>query len=99
MWKIWIILTEELRNVYLDEGNNPIFNDWFLEEVTQERNSEAGDNEMSEILRKVLKDKEEKNISKIADKFIIEKFTNGKAGQWMQVSGWRNSKKNVIDLI
>lgn len=57
-----------------------------MEEVTQERNSEAGDNEMSEILRKLLKDKDEKNISKKADKFVIGKFTNEKtnASQWME---------------
>lgn len=49
---------------------------------------------MSETLRKLLKDKDEKNINKIADKFVIEKFTNKRANASQRMEEF---EKDVIE--
>lgn len=91
--KIWISVSKELSTTYLDEEDNLQFNDYFLEEVTDEKTPAAAgtstDQSMVKLLEKLLdekqKDSEMKSLGKLAKDFMIEKFTskNSNAHQWI----------------
>ncbi|XP_049316807.1 uncharacterized protein LOC125779489 [Bactrocera dorsalis] len=89
--KVWIDLTKELKNVYLNETNNLQFKDVYLEEKEEtESNIVNGSNQsLIQVLEKLLEKRqektEEKHVGKIAKEFTIEKFNgkNSNAGLWM----------------
>lgn len=58
--KIWITLSEDLEKIYLDDEGNIQFGEKYLKQVPQEN-----------ILEKR---EEERNLSHIADQFILGKF-------------------------
>ncbi|XP_013199326.2 uncharacterized protein LOC106142193 [Amyelois transitella] len=84
---VWIKATQDILETYVDEDRNMIFSDQFLEETTQEMSSE---DPIVEILEKLVENKqnvEKKNMKKLAERFVIEKY-NGKntsAYQWMEI--------------
>jgi len=92
--KVWINLTQQLKDTYIDEGGNVQFADYFLEEVTDRK---PGDTDVShsdtltEILKKLVETKQasSQNLSlkNISEKFVLEKFTskNANAKQWIEV--------------
>lgn len=95
MRKIWMSVTKDIAEVYLDEENNLQFNDFYLEEMLEETNSTApipsvSDVRLEKLLEKLLENKptksETQNLGKIAKDFTIEKFTgrNSNAHQWIQ---------------
>ncbi|KAF9408213.1 hypothetical protein HW555_012023 [Spodoptera exigua] len=75
--KIWIPLTDQIRKIYLDAGENVQFNDLYLEEITEDIKS-SNNNYKSES--------EHKNFVKIADKFLLEKFSGrtSNVNQWIE---------------
>lgn len=77
---VWIPLSPDLRTIYLDEGDNVQFGDQYLEEITPETISPQNN---SSSTNKNLQEK--KNLGKIAERFLLEKFTNKtfNAAQWM----------------
>lgn len=91
--KIWIKLSEELAEVYLDEGLNIQFDNNYLEELIEEEPTEepkqSSEETITKLLEKLLeakqRDPETQNLKKIAEKFILEKFTNknSNAHQWI----------------
>lgn len=87
--KIWINLTKELVDIYLDEGRNLQFNNKYLEEINASENADvrtnASEQSLIQLLEKLLEKSQEKNIGRIGREFTIEKF-NGKnpnANQWI----------------
>lgn len=89
--KIWITLTEKLKNEYYDDDGNIQFANEYLEEVVEndEVSSKSSEQSLAELLEKLLKKEEEnpeeKNVGKLAKEFVIEKFDgkNSNASQWM----------------
>lgn len=90
--KVWITMTKELEETYIDEDGNLQFKDQYLEEINEENLNKTQDHNLKEILEKLIettqnKDKDkEKNLKQIADKLLIEKFSskNTNAKQWME---------------
>lgn len=76
--QLWIILTDELRKTYLDEGENVQFGDQYLEEVMIENKPTINDHNGIEPGHK--------NFGKIAEKFLLEKFSakTSNVDQWIQ---------------
>lgn len=73
--KLWIPLTPELRKIYLDEGENLQFGDQYLDEIINE--TKLPDNNTS-------MDTGNKNLGKIAERFLIDKFS----GKTTNVNQW-----------
>ncbi|GBP18460.1 hypothetical protein EVAR_93865_1 [Eumeta japonica] len=75
--KIWIPLTDQLRKIYLDAGENVQFDDQYLDEITQDTKSSNNNSKL---------DPEHKNFVKIADKFLLEKFSGrtSNVNQWIE---------------
>ncbi|XP_047520277.1 uncharacterized protein LOC125059772 [Pieris napi] len=73
----WIPLNSDLKEIYLDEGENLQFGEQYLDEIKREAIS-SNNNTNSDAL-------EQKNIGKIADRFLMEKFSNKtiNADQWI----------------
>lgn len=67
---VWIPLNAELTNVYLDAGKNVQFSDQYLDEILEDTNVPQNNIKINTI------PKEKKNISKIAERFLLEKFSN-----------------------
>uniref|UniRef100_A0ABD2WAX8 Retrotransposon gag domain-containing protein n=1 Tax=Trichogramma kaykai TaxID=54128 RepID=A0ABD2WAX8_9HYME len=89
--KVWITLEENLKEVYLDKEENVIFEDILLEEWIEDKESVSeADDSLKKLLEKVMEEKssnsEVRNLSKIAQDFMIEKFDgrNLNANQWME---------------
>lgn len=77
--KVWIPLTKEIKDVYIDEGGNIQFRDIFLEEKEQfasDTGSKDTENKQASGPQK---------LSKIAEKFVLENFTikNSNPYQWI----------------
>ncbi|KAF9422693.1 hypothetical protein HW555_001687 [Spodoptera exigua] len=94
--QIWISVTPEISDAYLDEGGNMQFKNYFLEETRQETSKQTSTTSISEealttILEnftEILKDKSKPhNIRKLTEKFIIDKFTTKTSNptQWMNI--------------
>ncbi|XP_043264018.1 uncharacterized protein LOC122404160 [Colletes gigas] len=92
--KIWIKLDKELRKFYMDEEENIILWDYYLEEITSKSQpiSNLTEDTLSRILGAVFKKDEEHkpqsgrhNLKNVTEKFIIEKFTGKNANgiQWL----------------
>ncbi|XP_015595591.1 uncharacterized protein LOC107267909 [Cephus cinctus] len=88
--KIWINLTEELTNIYLDEGGNLQIGEFYLEEIEDKpQTTNVAEQPLIKMLEKLLEksqnQSEIKNIGKIAKQFIIDKFNgkNSNADQWI----------------
>lgn len=92
--KVWIPLTQDISDVYLDAGGNLQFDDYILDEITDElapqSTKSSTDDAVIKLLQKLIEDKSQKseiqNLSKIAKDFMIEKFSekNLNAHQWIQ---------------
>lgn len=79
--KIWIPLTQDLKKTYLDEGENIQFSDQYLDEIKI-------DTKLSPHNASVCA--ENKNLGKIAERFLIEKFS----GKTLNVNQWINEFEN-----
>lgn len=79
--KLWIPLTSELRKIYLDEGENIQFGDQYLDEITHE--AKLPNNNISV-------DTGNKNLGKISERFLLEKFS----GKTMNVNQWISEFEN-----
>lgn len=96
---VWIPLSKELKEIYLDEGVNVIYGDYYLEEMvaeTQINVTEASSSmqiptmndslkPLEAMLKKFMDEKDSVNLTKISSKFLIEKFSNKNtnAKQWI----------------
>ncbi|XP_012261099.2 uncharacterized protein LOC105688991 [Athalia rosae] len=88
--KVWITLTDKLKEIYSDEEGNLQFLDEYLEEVEAQNPAEEKNDNLNKILEKLVEASQkrngEKNLKNIAEKYLIEKFTskNSNAKQWME---------------
>ncbi|XP_047995946.1 uncharacterized protein LOC125238448 [Leguminivora glycinivorella] len=80
--KLWIPLTEDLRKTYLDEGENVQFGDQYLDEIVSETKSSVSNNNNTEPVSK--------NLGKIAERFLLEKFS----GKTTNVEQWIKEFEN-----
>lgn len=89
----WIILTEDLKEIYLNEEENLMFNDYYLEEVEREtlekKDIEVTEDSMTKLLEKLINQQENyerQNLQKVSQKFILEKYSTKSANayQWIQ---------------
>lgn len=92
--QVWISLSPELRNTYMDESGNVQFKGYLLEEIRSETQQVSRNETSAETLSKILTDfaefkKESKqfNLKKLSEKFVIEKFTTKTSSvmQWMEI--------------
>ncbi|XP_041982529.1 uncharacterized protein LOC121735693 [Aricia agestis] len=95
--RIWITLSKELSETYLDADNNIQFNDQYLEEISIEKsltgNTLPTETErLEKIFVRFLENTQtssnkQQNLKNIAEKFVIEKFTtrNPNASQWIEM--------------
>ncbi|XP_061724482.1 uncharacterized protein LOC133530547 [Cydia pomonella] len=74
--KLWIPLTEGLRKIYLDEGENVQFGDQYLDEIISETTQSTNNSNNTEPVSK--------NLGKIAERFLLEKFS----GKTTNVEQW-----------
>lgn len=90
--KVWIVLTPDLANTYMDEAGNLQFSENFLEEITVEQKPatlEACNSEnLVKILEKLVENKQSngyQNLRNISEKFVLEKFSNKNSNpnQWI----------------
>lgn len=90
--KVWINLTTDLSETYIDEAGNLQFEDMYLEEEINTNESgiaEVPEQPLIKLLEKLLEKNQEQsdniNLGKIAKEFTIEKFNslNYNADQWM----------------
>lgn len=91
---IWIKVTNEIKTVYCDDLENIMFNDQYLEESTGENLNAAitndPENPIIQILAKLVENQEKtktQNVGKIAEKFVLEKFSGRDTGayEWMSM--------------
>ncbi|KAJ8670962.1 hypothetical protein QAD02_002221 [Eretmocerus hayati] len=87
---VWVILDDALAAAYTDEAGHLMFENQFLEEKKQEVPDNASPDDLEKILEKLVEKQEiprQRNLSKIAEKFVIEKFSgkNANARQWMDM--------------
>lgn len=89
--KIWFVMTENLKEVYMDEGNNIQFAEQFLDEIEEEKQENRAENQgLNEIFEKFLRTTQKKenqqSLKRITENFIIEKFTckNANAKYWLE---------------
>ncbi|XP_050551237.1 uncharacterized protein LOC118262122 isoform X3 [Spodoptera frugiperda] len=102
---VWIKTTEEILKTYVDEAGNMIFQDQFLEEINQEQSPAVSkmtlEDPIVKILEKLVEDKqneEKKSKKKLAERFVIEKFSgrNSRACQWMEVFEKECERFNIV---
>lgn len=93
--KIWITLTKDISEIYLDKEQNLQFDDFYLNEISEDANKVESTPSSSNVtleglLQKLLEEKktisEIKNLGNIAKDFMIGKFTarNSNAYQWIK---------------
>ncbi|KAI4481610.1 hypothetical protein M0802_013891 [Mischocyttarus mexicanus] len=91
--KIWIPLTEELSETYMDKVENLIFEDEHLDEKTEEdikTIDDIKDERIRKLMEKLLEEKKQnpviRNLNEVAKEFIIDKFDgkNLNASQWLE---------------
>lgn len=105
--KIWITLTENLKKVYLDEDDNLLFENFYLEEVseklTETPTTSTSEDTIKKLLEKVLESKEQnsevKHLNKIAADFMIDKFDEktSNASQWIELFEKECTRCTVIE--
>ena len=92
--RVWIELTEELKEKYTDDYDNMIFSDQILEEIIERPTAANPDakeiNTLNKILEKLMENTQKtqhQSLKKISEKFVIEKFTskNSNANQWIDM--------------
>lgn len=89
--KIWMTVTDKIREVYLDEEENLQFRDYYLEELTIDNNTtneSAQTTTLEKLVEKLIESNrksDEKPIEKIAKELTINKFNNKtqNASQWL----------------
>lgn len=83
---------KDLRKTYLDKEENLTFNEYYSEkaegETLEKKGTEVIENAMTKLLEKLINQQQSKcrNIQKIAEKFVLEKYTikSTNAHQWVQ---------------
>lgn len=85
--KIWITLSEKLKETYLDDEGNIEFKGKYLQQILQENVKERSD--LAKILEKLVekseKKEEDQNLQHIVNKFVLEKFNfkTSNVRQWL----------------
>ncbi|XP_045454205.1 uncharacterized protein LOC123663576 [Melitaea cinxia] len=92
--QVWISLTPELRDTYMDEDGNMQFKGYLLEEITTKTQPVFTNDTSTETLTKILenfaelkKESKQSSLKNLSEKFVIEKFTKKTSSvtQWMNI--------------
>ena len=92
--QVWISVTPELHDSYMDEDGNMQFKGYLLEDITSQTQQVFTNEPSTEALTRILdnfaaskKESNQFNIGKLSEKFVLEKFTRGTSSvtQWMVV--------------
>ncbi|CAK1549410.1 unnamed protein product [Leptosia nina] len=86
--KVWITLSKEMKNVYMDEEGNLQFSDQYLEE-NQSQFEPKETQTLEKLLEKILintQGNKPQNLSYTAERFVIDKFSSKhtNANQWIE---------------
>lgn len=84
--KVWINMTQEIQDTYIDDSGNMQFGDYILEEKTETKELEEEDT-LTQLLKKLVeRDSGKQNLKSLSEKFMIEQYTCKKANanQWME---------------
>lgn len=86
---IWIKLTKEIKETYVDAEENLQFDDVYLENIKTE-NITAGHADVStlnRLLKTLIENPRPNNLKHITEKFIIDRFTskNPNPSRWMEI--------------
>lgn len=102
---VWIILSEELKKIYMDEAGNVRFNDYFLDKSDnkQEHNKNENDDNLKKLIEQLIISNQRKNNQKdlknISEKFLLQKFasktTNVK--QWIETFEKECKRFDIIE--
>lgn len=104
--QVWITLTPEISQEYIDEDGNICFKGYLLEEIPpeQQQTPSAGISEvtLTKILESFVETKKDisnlKSIRKLSEKIVIEKFNRltSNVSQWIEIFE-RECIRNCID--
>lgn len=93
--QVWMSITHEIRNTYIDEDGNMQFKGYLLEEIVPKTQHQAFTDEMSaEAFSKILdkfaelkKESKHPNLKQLSEKIVLEKFTRktSSVSQWMVI--------------
>ncbi|XP_013188531.1 uncharacterized protein LOC132901739 [Amyelois transitella] len=104
--QVWISVTPELRDAYMDEDGNMQFKGYLLEEVTSISQKQISTDTTTEALSRMLanfaeSEKEPKlfNLKKLSEMFVIDKFTQktSSATQWMIIFETECARMGIND--
>ena len=96
---MWITLSRDLKLIYLDEDENLIFGEYYLEEVEETKTNENIQNEenaMSKLFEKLMlqqQNSDKENLQKISVKFILGKFSIKSSNVYQWVRKFENECK------
>lgn len=93
---VWIPISQELKDLYMDQDGNMQYKGYLLEEFTPETKGQTSSTGISEVaLSKILENFAEmkkdipkpRNIKNLSEKFVIEKFNSKTScvSQWMVI--------------
>ena len=97
---VWITLSGDLKLIYLDEDENLIFGEYYLEEVEETKtneNTENKENAMSKLFEKLMlqqQNSDKENLQKISEKFILGKFSTKSSNVYQWVQEFENECKH-----
>lgn len=106
--QVWISVTPELHDAYMDEDGNMQFKGYLLEEVTYISQKQTSTDTTTEALSRMLanfaeSEKEPKlfNLKKLSEMFVIDKFTQktSNATQWMIIFETECARVGISDDI
>lgn len=105
---IWLSMTDKLRASYIDEDENMIFQDQYLEETTERQQSSTSinTNDPEDPIVKILKQlvehqqtNKKQNVKKLIEGFVLEKY-DGKsipANQWIEMFENECARFNITE--
>ncbi|XP_014357289.1 uncharacterized protein LOC106709891 [Papilio machaon] len=87
---VWISLTQDLRNSYMDGDGNMQFKGYLLEQITSQTEQQTSAEALSRVLEnftELKKQSKQPNLKELCEKFVIEKFTKKTSSvtQWMVI--------------
>lgn len=106
--QVWISITPELHDIYIDGDGNMQFKGYLLEEVTSIAQDQTSTETPIEALSKILenfaesrKEPRQFNLKKVSEMFVIDKFTQKTSNvtQWMVIFETECTRLGITDDI
>jgi len=89
---LWIVLSDELQETYIDEAENIRFKNYFLDKVNENKQQSKNEenNDLKRLLEQLVISNQRKNSHKdlksISEKFLLERFSSKTINvkQWLE---------------